>query len=144
MRTVDDLEISYAEVNRAEPKARTGFFYALERRKLIVLFITFAVAFGLRVYHLDSASLAEDEANKLFAIRVYQQGDFTVNAEHPMVMKMLCYASMHVASLWNHQIGDHANLRISDEAAIRLPNALFGALTVVPLFLFASVLLGFR
>ncbi|HXG66761.1 MAG TPA: glycosyltransferase family 39 protein, partial [Blastocatellia bacterium] len=93
---------------------------------------------------LDAAGLAEDETNKLFAIRCYEQGDFTANAEHPMVMKMLCFASMQVASFWNHTAGGRLRLTVSDETALRLPNATFGALTVVPLFLFTSALFGFR
>lgn len=144
MRTVDDLEISYAETDRPQVETRRGLLYTLERHKLIVIFIIFALAFCARAYRLDSASLAEDEANKLFAVRVYRQGDFTVNAEHPMVMKMLCYASMHAASAWNRAVGDRVGLSVSDEAAIRLPNALFGALTVIPFFLFTRALLGFR
>jgi hypothetical protein len=93
---------------------------------------------------LDAAGFAEDEVNKVFAVRAYEQGDFTANAEHPMVMKMLCYASVHAAAAWNRAGGKYAGMMISDEAALRLPNAAFGALTVVPLLLLTTGLLGIR
>ncbi len=144
MRTVDDLEVSYAQLEYPQLETERGIFHKLEQHKLLIVLITLAIAFAARVYRLDAASLAEDEANKLFAIRAYEQGDFTVNAEHPMVMKMLCYASLHTAAAWNNAVGDGAGLSITSEAAIRFPNALFGALTVIPLFLFTKVLLGFR
>lgn len=61
--------------------------------------------------------------NKLDAVRSYRQGDFSVNAEHPMVMKLLMMLSLNAAP------------NSSEEAALRLPNVVVGALTVVPLFL---------
>jgi len=106
--------------------------------------VTVAIGFCARAYRLDAAGFAEDEANKIFAARAYEQGDFTANAEHPMVMKMLCFASTHVASAWNGAAGQSINLRISEETALRLPNAAFGALTVIPLLLLTTGLLGFR
>ncbi len=33
--------------------------------------------------------------NKLDAVRAYEKGDFSANAEHPMVMKALMYLSLH-------------------------------------------------
>ncbi|MGA9768295.1 MAG: glycosyltransferase family 39 protein [Blastocatellia bacterium] len=141
MRTVKDLEVSF-EPPRV--KTRIGLFDRLERRKLLVIIFTVAMAFGARAYQLGAQSLAEDEANKIFALRAYEQGDFTVNAEHPMVMKMLCYVSVHAVAEYNKAIGRPVGLAISEEAALRLPNALFGALTVIPLLLLTTALLGFR
>src|SRR4030095_10394143 len=103
-----------------------------------------ALVFCVRIYRIDAAGFAEDEANKVFAVRAYEQGDFTVNAEHPMVMKMLCYASVHAAGLWDRAIGQNSSWHISEEAALRLPNVAFGALTVIPLFFLTVGLLGFR
>src|SRR6185436_18559747 len=97
-----------------------------------------------RAVRLDSASLAEDEANKVFAIRAYRQGDITANSEHPMVMKLLCYASVEAALAWNRKAGESLGLTISEETALRLPNVIFGALTVIPLLLLTSTLFGFR
>jgi len=144
MRTVDELDISYAQIDLPKLQPRLGLVDRLERRTLLIIIIAVVVGFGARVYRLDSAGFAEDEANKIFAIRCYEQGDFTANAEHPMVMKLLCYGSMHGAGAWNRIAGNTLHLPLSDEAALRLPNAAFGALTVVPLFLLTTGLLGFR
>ena len=144
MRTVDHLGISYAQIDQPKSEATLGLFDRLERRKLLIIIVTVAIGFCARAYRLDAAGFAEDEANKIFAARAYEQGDFTANAEHPMVMKMLCFASTHVASAWNRAVGQGINLRISEETALRLPNAAFGALTVIPLLLLTTGLLGFR
>jgi hypothetical protein len=144
MRTVDELDISYAQIDLPKLEPRLGLLDRLERRKLLLVIIAVIAGFGARVYRLDASGFAEDESNKLFAIRSYEQGDFTANAEHPMVMKLLCYASMHAAEAWNRGAGNKLHLGITDETALRLPNAAFGALTVVPLFLLTSGLLGIR
>ncbi len=144
MRTIDEIEVSYAEFDRPKVKVKPSFIERLEHRKLIVLAALTLIAFAVRVYQLDAAGLAEDETNKMFAIRSFEQGDFTANADHPMIMKMLCYGSLHLAGVWNNAAGKLTGLAVSEETALRLPNALFGALTVIPLLLFASSLLGFR
>lgn len=144
MRTVDDLEVTYADFEPHEVKPGFELFDRLERRKLLIIVIIVAIGFCARVYRLDSAGFAEDETNKIFALRSYRQGDFTANAEHPMVMKLLCYASLGAASAWNGAVGQKLGLPVSEEAALRLPNATAGALTVVPLLLLTTGLLGFR
>jgi uncharacterized membrane protein YhaH (DUF805 family) len=59
-----------------------------------------------------------------------------------MLMKALIYVSMRAAHRWNARAqnpGDAIQwLNISDEAALRFPNILVGALTVVPLFLLTA------
>ena len=86
------------------------------------------LGFGLRVTQLGAIGFAEDEMNKLDAIHAYERGDFSANSEHPMLMKMLMWASVRNAPM------------DSEEARLRLPNALVGALTVIPLFLLTSAL----
>jgi hypothetical protein len=81
------------------------------------------LGFGLRITQLGAVGFAEDEMNKLDAVHAYERGDFSANSEHPMVMKLLMWASLR---------GVPAN---TEEAALRFPNALIGALTVIPLFL---------
>jgi hypothetical protein len=90
------------------------------------------VGFGLRITQLGAIGFAEDEMNKLDAIHAYERGDFTANSEHPMVMKLLMWASLR---------GIPAS---SEEAALRFPNALIGALTVIPLFLLTAALFDRR
>ncbi|HJQ67589.1 MAG TPA: glycosyltransferase family 39 protein [Blastocatellia bacterium] len=144
MRTVDELEVSYPHLERPRLDLKPGLIEKLERRKILVLAVLTLAAFCVRAYQLDAVGLAEDETNKMFAIRSYEQGDFTANADHPMVMKMLCYGSLHLAGAWNASVGNITGMSVSEETALRMPNALFGALTVIPLLLFASSLFGFR
>ncbi|HEU4506666.1 MAG TPA: glycosyltransferase family 39 protein [Pyrinomonadaceae bacterium] len=84
------------------------------------------LGFGLRFTQLSAIGFAEDEMNKLNAVHSYERGDFSANSEHPMVMKLLIWASLR-----NVPTG-------SEEAALRLPNVFIGALTVVPLFLLTA------
>ncbi len=144
MQTVDDLKPAYAQIHHLEQQPRPGLLDQLERRKVLTIVALIALGLFARAYRLDSAGFAEDEANKIFAARAYAQGDFTANAEHPMVMKMLCYASTRASYLWNGVAGQTLNLQISEETALRFPNAVFGALTVIPLLLLSTGLLGFR
>ena len=117
---------------------------ALERQWAVALILValFLAGLGLRASGISKIGFAEDEINKLEAVRAYQQGDIRPNAEHPMLMKALIYASMRAAHRWNARSqnpGDAIQwLNISDEAALRFPNVLVGALTVVPLFLLTA------
>src|ERR1044071_9714302 len=86
------------------------------------------LGFGVRIHQLGAVGFAEDEMNKLDAIHAYERGDFSANSEHPMLMKLLMWASVRNAPV------------DSEEAALRLPNALVGALTVIPLFLLTAAL----
>jgi len=144
MRAVDELEVSFPEIDRLKLEPLATPLDRLKLRKLLIIVIAVIAGFGARVYRLDAAGFAEDEANKVFATRSYEQGDFTANAEHPMLMKLLCYGTLHAAGGWNRSFGGALRMQVSDETALRLPNAVFGALTVVPLFLLTSALLGFR
>ena len=104
---------------------RLSLVGSLEWSVIASLVILVILGFGLRVNQLGASGFAEDEMNKLNAVRAYQRGDFTANGEHPMVMKVLMWGSLSAFST-------------SDEVALRLPNVLIGALTVVPLFLLTA------
>jgi hypothetical protein len=104
---------------------RLGLVGTLEWYVIGSLVILVVLGFGLRVNQLGASGFAEDEMNKLDAVRAYQRGDFSANAEHPMVMKVLMWASLSASPA-------------SEEAALRFPNALIGALTVIPLFLLTA------
>ncbi len=142
MQTVEELPVSFAKLPEPMPDTRVRFLDRIERRTVLILIVIVAAAFSVRAYRLGAAGLAEDETHKIFAVRAYLRGDFTNNAEHPMLMKMLCLASLQGRALWNRIAA--AGFGVSEEAAIRLPNAFFGALTVIPLFLLARSLFGFR
>lgn len=107
-------------------KDRVGLLASLEWTVVGTLAILVVLGFALRLNQLDAIGFAEDEMNKLDAVRAYEAGDFSVNAEHPMVMKALMVVSTRLTPT------------NSAEVALRLPNVIFGALTVIPLFLLAA------
>ncbi len=113
----------------------------LERGVALALVLLVLLGFALRIRGVAELGFAEDEINKLEAVRAYGRGDITPNAEHPMLMKTLIFVSLNTAGAWNARAGAgdtrHA-LDISEEAAVRLPNIIFGALTVLPLYLLAA------
>jgi hypothetical protein len=120
----------------------------LERYAVVVLVMLAVAGFALRVGGASRLGLAEDEINKLEAVRAYARGDLTQNAEHPVLMKALIFASVGAAHLWNDSRGREgeraASLDISDETALRLPNIIFGSLTVFPVFLLTAAFFGRR
>ncbi|HVG29326.1 MAG TPA: glycosyltransferase family 39 protein [Pyrinomonadaceae bacterium] len=116
--------------------------WSLDRATLVVLSLLFACGLGLRLAGVSAIGFAEDEINKLEAVGAYGRGDITPNAEHPMLMKTLAFASTRAAAAWNGAAP--AALQISVEAALRFPNILFGALTVLPLFLLTRSLFDRR
>lgn len=117
----------------------------ISKKHLLILILLFAIGLGLRVYRLGAAGFSEDESHKIEAIQAYLHGDITPNAEHPMLMKNLILISYRTEQWWNRQgalfFGRQA-WRIRDEAAVRFPNAWFGAMTVFPLYWLAEVFLG--
>jgi hypothetical protein len=68
--------------------------------------------FSLRLIGLGSIGFAEDEINKVDAVRAYDQGEFTANAEHPMLMKLLMESTAQTCSLASCQIRNLSTIRI--------------------------------
>ncbi len=108
--------------------------FARERGVILALAVLVVLGLGLRLSNVSTLGFAEDEINKLNAIRAYEQGDIRPNAEHPMLMKALMFVSVKAQHAWNARSSN----QISDETALRFPNILFGALTAIPLFLLAA------
>lgn len=109
---------------------------------LIVLTIA---GFGFRVTGLSAEGLSEDELNKLNAVADYRANGLTgANGEHPMLMKALQAATIIVAEKWNSTsfIASRPANQIAPETALRLPGAIFGALTTILIFLIAAELFG--
>ena len=100
---------------------------------VLVLAVLFIVGFAFRVNHLGAIGFAEDEVNKIDAVRAYDRGDITANGEHPMLMKVMMYVSLKAG----HRLAGAGKI-FSDEAQLRFPNSIFGALTVIPLFLLTA------
>ncbi|HQG93407.1 MAG TPA: glycosyltransferase family 39 protein [Acidobacteriota bacterium] len=121
----------------------TAMKTVISERSVFVLLLILAAGFGfsVRLCGLSQIGLAEDEVNKILAVREYQRGVFSGNAEHPMLMKELILVSVTAADVWNRwSTGIPGAEPISEEVAIRLPNVLVGAMTVIPLYLLGSAL----
>ena len=70
------------------------------------------LAFSVRVYRVDFNSLSEDEVAKWAAIQEYRHGHFAgVNSEHPMLPKMLAWASLAAGERWGRVAARMAGLR---------------------------------
>lgn len=106
---------------------------SLDRVTVASLALLFLLGLGLRGYQLSAIGFAEDEMNKLDAIVAYKNGDITANGEHPMMMKAFMFLTLNAAPV----LSGGAE-KISDETALRIPNVIFGALTVIPLFLLTT------
>jgi len=119
---------------------------SLSRTLLVaVLTVLVIVGFGFRTNGLSTEGLSEDELNKLNAVSDYRAHGLTAaNGEHPLLMKAMLTISVIGAEKWNATslVAGHPELNLPVETSLRLPNALFGALTVVLIFLVASELFG--
>jgi 4-amino-4-deoxy-L-arabinose transferase-like glycosyltransferase len=99
------------------------------RRLLLTAVVTCALA--VRGTALATYGFSEDEAAKVQAVEAYRRGDFTANAEHPMLMKLAMWGSLEVAQRWNRYA---ALPPIAPEAALRLPNVIAGTATAALVF----------
>lgn len=112
---------------------------------VIALAVLVLVGFGFRARGLSAEGLSEDELNKLQAVADYRQHGLTAaNGEHPFLMKALQTVSSVIADRWNRTdiVTTHPNWQIAAETALRLPSAIFGALTVILIYLLATELFG--
>jgi hypothetical protein len=110
-----------------------------------LLCLLIILGFGFRVVQLGAEGLSEDELNKLHAVEDYRAHGLTAsNGEHPMLMKALLTASILASERWNssQMVAAYPSMRVSTEAALRLPAALFGAFISLLIYLFASELFG--
>ena len=118
----------------SRPTTDSGMGWA-RKDTVCLLLVAVLLGFAIRLSGLEQIGLAEDEVNKIREVREYQQGVFTGNAEHPMLMKVLILASVSIADQWNRWFeGSPGPRLISEEVAIRFPNVLVGTLTAIPLF----------
>jgi hypothetical protein len=119
----------------------------LGRTGLIIILVLFALAgLWLRATDLGAEALSEDELNKLEAVADYRANGLTAaNGEHPFLMKALQTASIIAAERWNRSAfvaARASTLHISTEAALRVPSIIFGAFTLIVLYLVAAELFG--
>src|SRR3954470_714119 len=110
------------------------------RTRVVATAAVLVAALVFRTAALSTYGFSEDEINKVAAIEAYRTGHFTANAEHPMLMKLTMWGSVAAATAWNGIASP--DWRLSLETAIRLPHAIAGAATVLPLFGIADLLFG--
>ena len=128
------LTLEVSEADAPESQATNDLVVSPSRRTIVAVLAFLAlVGFAFRVNHLGAIGFAEDEVNKVEAVQAYERGDITANGEHPMLMKALMFVSLRAG----HAL-EAAGRTFSNEALLRLPNAIFGALTVIPLFLLTA------
>ena len=113
---------------------------ALPASRALVLILVVAAALPVRLVNLSASGFSEDEINKWHAVQAYRVGDFTANAEHPMLMKLAAWASVTAGDWWNAHQPAGTVVRISPETALRLPNAVAGAVTTAVIFLLGEAL----
>lgn len=107
---------------------------------LRVLLVGIVLAgFALRLTALSEFGFGEDEVAKLLAIDEYRQGRFSANAEHPMLMKLLIWASLSSAEQWNHLA---PSMPVAPESALRMPNVVAGTLTALVVYGVAALFFG--
>jgi Dolichyl-phosphate-mannose-protein mannosyltransferase len=112
-------------------------------RELAIVFLLTVLAFAVRVYRVDFNSLSEDESAKWEAVQEYRHGHFAgVNSEHPMLPKMLAWASLTVGERWGRLAAAHGWSSLNPEGWLRLPNVLFGAATTAILFFLCRRMMG--
>ena len=111
-----------------------------KRLQIAALFLIVALGFALRFRGLDRVGFNEDEVHKVEAARAYLHGNFSLNLEHPMLMKSLIAVSLAATDSWNR--GPGASHPVPEEVAVRVPNVIFGSLTAVVIFLLAQGFFG--
>ena len=114
-------------------------------RTLLVAILAVLVlgGFGARVSSLSAEGLSEDELNKLQAVTEYREHGLTsANSEHPFLMKALLTGSVVFADKWNSIPSLGGRLPIAPETALRFPGTIFGALSVILIYLLAAELFG--
>lgn len=112
------------------------------REAVLVLLLT-VLAFAVRLYRVDFNSLSEDESAKWAAVQEYRHGHFVgVNSEHPMLPKVLAWASLTAGEHWARIASEHGWLSLKPEGWLRFPNVLFGAAATAILFLLCRRMMG--
>jgi hypothetical protein len=125
--------------------SQTGILSSSRTLLVSALMVLVLMGLGFRITGLSAEGLSEDELNKLYAVADYRANGLTgVNGEHPMLMKSLQLASIFLAEKWNNNVvsSPSSDFYVHPEMALRLPGAIFGALTAILIYLVAAELFG--
>lgn len=112
-------------------------------RKSVIILALFFIAFFIRLPMVLWNEVSWDEHYYISAGIQYMEGKFLVNLEHPPLIKYLLGLYLKIIhpsaqqDYWNVTITDYKMLVLS-----RLFTAVFGALTVIPLYFLAEMLMG--
>lgn len=124
---------------RPELFAERGLVRVNKTVLVVALALFTLCGFAIRVNQLSAEGLSEDELNKLEAVSDYRAHGITAaNSEHPFLMKALQTASVYLSDKWNAT----GRRVIATETALRLPNVIFGALSIFLIYLLAAELFG--
>ncbi len=117
--------------------------FSLWRWDVTIGLLLVLLAFAVRIDHIGFNSLSEDEVAKWTAIQEYRHGHFVgVNSEHPMVPKMLAWASLTVGEKWE-RVSSHLGWpSLSPEGWLRLPYVLFGSASAAVLYFLCRQMMG--
>src|SRR5438445_13184830 len=88
-----------------------------QTHKIAALFLIVALGFALRLRGLNHVGFNEDEVHKVEAARAYLRGNFSLNLEHPMLMKSLIAVSLAAADAWNR--GGGGSHGVAEDVAVR-------------------------
>jgi hypothetical protein len=120
------------------PDRRFGHY-----REVGILLLLTVLAFAVRLHRVDFNSLSEDESAKWSAVQEYRHGHFVgVNSEHPMLPKMLAWASLTAGERWSRVAAVHGWPSLKPEGWLRMPNVLFGAAAAAVLYLLCRRMMG--
>jgi hypothetical protein len=112
-------------------------------RDATIALVLAVLAFAIRADRMDFNSLSEDEVAKWTAVQDYRHGHFVgVNSEHPMIPKMLAWASLTFGEHWARVAARHGWSAMRPEGWLRLPNVIFGALTAAVLYFFCRQMMS--
>ena len=112
-------------------------------REAVIVMVLTILAFAVRVYRVDFNSLSEDEVAKWTAIQEYRHGHFAgINSEHPMLPKVLAWASLTTGERWSGVASVHRWPSLKPEGWLRMPNVLFGTAAAAILYLLCRRMMG--
>jgi hypothetical protein len=91
----------------------------------ILVVLALVIGFAFRAASLDTYGFSEDETAKLRAVDAYGHGEFSANAEHPMLMKLAVWGAFGVTARL-----EQAGIHVAPEVALRAPNVFAGTLSL--------------
>lgn len=137
---MDSVPFTPARPAAAAPPRVELLWLTRQQVRHLILAVAIGLALTVRLAGLTTSGFSDDEMAKVQAVESYRHGDFTANAEHPMVMKFAIWASLDAIRRWNAAV--RPSMHLGEEAAVRLPNAIAGVATVIAVYAVGELLFG--